>query len=118
MCSSDLSFNELRRDGLAVERWNRLHPTEPKRLSYVEQNLAGRTGPVIASTDYMKLFADQIRQWVPGNFKALGTDGFGRSDSRRKLRDFFEVDRRWIVYITLVALVENGELQPEVLVEA
>ncbi len=120
--SSDIwsvtSFNELRRDGLAVERWNRLHPTEPKRLSYVEQNLAGRTGPVIASTDYMKLFADQIRQWVPGNFKALGTDGFGRSDSRRKLRDFFEVDRRWIVYTALVALVENGELQPEVLVEA
>src|SRR5690554_6064187 len=120
--SSDIwsvtSFNELRRDGLAVERWNRLHPTEPKRLSYVEQNLAGRSGPVIASTDYMKLFADQIRQWVPGNFKALGTDGFGCSDSRRKLRDFFEVDRRWIVYTALVALVENGELQPEVLVEA
>ena len=120
--SSDIwsvtSFNELRRDGLDVERWNRLHPTEPRRLSYVEQNLAERTGPVIASTDYMKLFAEQIRQWVPGNFKALGTDGFGRSDSRRKLRDFFEVDRRWIVYTALVALVENGELQPEVLVEA
>lgn len=112
------SFNELRRDGLAVERWNRLHPTEAPRLTYVEQNLAERSGPVIAATDYMKLYAEQVRQWVPGNFKALGTDGFGRSDSRRKLRDFFEVDRRWIAYTALTALVENGELQPEVLVEA
>src|SRR5690606_21414572 len=120
--SSDIwsvtSFNELRRDGLAVERWNRLHPTEPKRLSYVEQNLAERDGPVIASTDYMKLYADQIRQWVPGTYQVLGTDGFGRSDTRRKLRDFFEVDRRWIAYSALSALVEQGELQPEVLIEA
>ncbi len=112
------SFNELRRDGLDVERWNRLHPTDAPRLTYVEQNLAERSGPVIAATDYMKLYAEQIRQWVPGNFKALGTDGFGRSDTRRKLRDFFEVDRRWIVYTALSALVENGELQPEVLIEA
>ncbi|WP_185267795.1 pyruvate dehydrogenase (acetyl-transferring), homodimeric type [Halopseudomonas xiamenensis] len=112
------SFNELRRDGLDVERWNRLHPTDAPRLTYVEQNLAERNGPVIAATDYMKLYAEQIRQWVPGNFKALGTDGFGRSDSRRKLRDFFEVDRRWIAYTALAALVENGELQPKVLVEA
>ena len=101
-----------------MERWNRLHPTDAPRLTYVEQNLAERSGPVIAATDYMKLYAEQIRQWVPGNFKALGTDGFGRSDTRRKLRDFFEVDRRWIVYTALSALVENGELQPEVLIEA
>ena len=112
------SFNELRRDGLDVERWNRLHPTEAPRLSYIEQNLAERSGPVSAATDYMKLYADQVRQWVPGNFKVLGTDGFGRSDTRRKLRDFFEVDRHWIAYSALTALVENGELQPDVLPKA
>lgn len=112
------SFNELRRDGLDVERWNRLHPTDTPRVSFVEQNLAERSGPVIAATDYMKLYAEQIRQWVPGTYKALGTDGFGRSDTRRKLRDFFEVDRRWIAYTALAALVKDGKLQPDVLVEA
>ena len=112
------SFNELRRDGLDVERWNRLHPTKKPRLSFVEQSLAKHTGPVIASTDYMKLFAEQIRQWVPGTFKVLGTDGFGRSDSRRKLRHFFEVDRYWVAYSALSALVESGDLKPKVLTDA
>ncbi|WOD12197.1 pyruvate dehydrogenase (acetyl-transferring), homodimeric type [Pseudomonas sp. NyZ704] len=112
------SFNELRRDGLDVERWNRLHPTKKPRQSFVEQSLAKHTGPVIASTDYMKLFAEQIRQWVPGNFKVLGTDGFGRSDSRRKLRHFFEVDRYWVAYSALSALVESGDLKPKVLTDA
>ena len=112
------SFNELRRDGLDVERWNRLHPTRKPRVSFVEQNLAKRSGPVIASTDYMKLFAEQIRQWVPGTFKVLGTDGFGRSDSRRKLRHFFEVDRYWVAYSALSALVEAGDLKPKVLTDA
>ena len=112
------SFNELRRDGLDVERWNRLHPTDDPRPSYVQKNLAERSGPVIAATDYMKLYAEQIRQWVPGTYKVLGTDGFGRSDTRRKLRDFFEVDRRWIAYTALSALVKDGKLKPEVLVEA
>ncbi|PKM31943.1 MAG: pyruvate dehydrogenase (acetyl-transferring), homodimeric type [Gammaproteobacteria bacterium HGW-Gammaproteobacteria-11] len=112
------SFNELRRDGLDVERWNRLHPTRKPRVSFVEQNLAKRSGPVIASTDYMKLFAEQIRQWVPGTFKVLGTDGFGRSDSRRKLRHFFEVDRYWVAYSALSALVESGDLKPKVLTDA
>ncbi|WP_022961424.1 pyruvate dehydrogenase (acetyl-transferring), homodimeric type [Halopseudomonas pelagia] len=112
------SFNELRRDGLDVERWNRLHPTKKPRQSFVEQSLANRSGPVIASTDYMKLFAEQIRQWVPGTFKVLGTDGFGRSDSRRKLRHFFEVDRYWVAYSALSALVESGDLKPKVLTDA
>ncbi|PCD00755.1 pyruvate dehydrogenase (acetyl-transferring), homodimeric type [Halopseudomonas pelagia] len=112
------SFNELRRDGLDVERWNRLHPTKKPRQSFVEQSLAKHTGPVIASTDYMKLFAEQIRQWVPGTFKVLGTDGFGRSDSRRKLRHFFEVDRYWVAYSALSALVESGDLKPKVLTDA
>ena len=112
------SFNELRRDGLATERWNRLHPEQKPRLSYVEQCLEGHKGPVIASTDYMKLYAEQIRQWVPGKeYKVLGTDGFGRSDSRRKLRDFFEVDRRWIVLAALESLADRGDIEPKVVAE-
>jgi pyruvate dehydrogenase E1 component len=113
------SFNELRRDGLAVERNNRLHPEQKPKLSYVEQCLTGRQGPVIASTDYMKLFADQIRQWVPSKeYKVLGTDGFGRSDSRKKLRHFFEVDRNWVVLAALEALADRGDIEPTVVAEA
>ena len=113
------SFNELRRNGLEVERWNRLHPRETPRLSHVEECLQGRQGPVVASTDYMKLFADQVRQWVPQNtYKVLGTDGFGRSDTRKKLRDFFEVDRRWVTLAALEALVKDGQLDVQVLVDA
>src|SRR5690606_24179055 len=113
------SFNELRRDGLAVDRWNRLHPTEEPRKSYVQQCLEGREGPVIASTDYMKLFADQIRQWVPSReYQVLGTDGFGRSDSRAKLRDFFEVDRRWVTVAALQALADRGAIERKVVAEA
>jgi len=113
------SFNELRRDGLAVDHWNRLHPTDEPRKSYVEQCLEGREGPVIASTDYMKLFADQIRQWVPSReYQVLGTDGFGRSDSRAKLRDFFEVDRRWVAVAALQALAARGAIERTVVANA
>ncbi|MBO3278210.1 pyruvate dehydrogenase (acetyl-transferring), homodimeric type [Pseudomonas schmalbachii] len=113
------SFNELRRDGLAVERWNRLHPEQKPKQSYVEQCLTGRQGPVIASTDYMKLYAEQIRQWVPSKeYKVLGTDGFGRSDTRRKLRHFFEVDRNWVVLAALEALADRGDIEPKVVAEA
>ncbi len=113
------SFNELRRDGLDVERWNRLHPREEPRLSHIETCLQGRQGPVVASTDYMKLFADQVRQWVPQNtYKVLGTDGFGRSDSRKKLRDFFEVDRYWVTLAALEALVKDGLLDVQVMEDA
>ncbi|MFV3370028.1 pyruvate dehydrogenase (acetyl-transferring), homodimeric type [Pseudomonas sp. NY15435] len=113
------SFNELRRDGLAVERWNRLHPGQKPRQSYVEQCLAGRKGPVIASTDYMKVYAEQIRQWVPTKeYKVLGTDGFGRSDTRAKLRHFFEVDRHWVVLAALEALADRGDIEPKVVAEA
>src|SRR5690606_12504090 len=116
---SATSFNELRRDGLAVERWNRLHPGEAPRSSHVENCLDGRRGPVIAATDYMTLYAEQIRQWVPGKeYKVLGTDGFGRSDTRRKLRHFFEVDRHWVVLAALEALVERGELEAKMLAQA
>ncbi|MCP1625869.1 pyruvate dehydrogenase (acetyl-transferring), homodimeric type [Pseudomonas nitroreducens] len=113
------SFNELRRDGLAVERWNRLHPGQKPRQSYVEQCLGGRRGPVIASTDYMKVYADQIRQWVPTKeYKVLGTDGFGRSDTRAKLRHFFEVDRHWVVLAALEALADRGDIEPKMVAEA
>ncbi|AYC34567.1 pyruvate dehydrogenase (acetyl-transferring), homodimeric type [Pseudomonas cavernae] len=113
------SFNELRREGLAVERHNRLHPEHKPQQCYVEQCLSGRMGPVIASTDYMKLFAEQIRQWVPSKeYKVLGTDGFGRSDTRKKLRHFFEVDRYWVVLAALEALADRGEIEPKVVAEA
>ena len=113
------SFNELRRDGLAVERSNRLHPGQKPKKTYLEECLNGRKGPVIASTDYMKLFAEQVRQWVPSKeYKVLGTDGFGRSDSRKQLRHFFEVDRNWVVLAALEALVDRGEIEAKVLADA
>ena len=113
------SFNELRRDGLAVERSNRLHPGQKPKKTYLEECLNGRKGPVIASTAYMKLFAEQVRQWVPSKeYKVLGTDGFGRSDSRKQLRHFFEVDRNWVVLAALEALVDRGEIEAKVLADA
>ena len=90
------SFTELRRDGLEVERWNRLHPTGEPRRSYVEEALAGRAGPFVAATDYMRAFADQIRPFVPGRYAVLGTDGFGRSDYRAKLRQSIAIMSRWL----------------------
>ncbi|MFZ1545963.1 MAG: pyruvate dehydrogenase (acetyl-transferring), homodimeric type [Candidatus Nitrotoga sp.] len=102
------SFNELRRDGLDCERWNMLHPEDAPRVSYAEQCLGKRKGPVIAATDYIKSYADQIRAFLPGNYKVLGTDGFGRSDTRKKLRHFFEVDRYYIAVATLKALADEG----------
>ena len=112
------SFNELRRDGMATERWNLLHPLQSPRKSYVEQCLAGRKGPVIASTDYMRAFAEQIRPYVPRRFSCLGTDGFGRSDYRKALRKFFEVDRHYVAVAALKALSDDGELQPQKVAEA
>ena len=107
------SFTELRRDGLACERWNLLHPTEAPRLSWVEQCLKANTGPVVASTDYIKTFADQIRPFIPRGreYRVLGTDGFGRSDTRAKLREFFEVDRHWIAVAALKALADQREIK-------
>jgi len=104
---SATSFNELRRDGLAAQRWNLLHPEAPRRASYVEECLSGRAGPVIAATDYMKVCADQIREFVPNRYVVLGTDGFGRSDTRAKLRGFFEVNRHYIVVAALKALADE-----------
>ena len=105
------SFTELRRDGIEVERWNMLHPVEDARRSYVSEQLEGR-GPVVASTDYIRAFADQIRQWVPGRYRVLGTDGFGRSDSRAALRRFFEVNRHYVAVAALKELADEGQVEP------
>ena len=104
------SFTELRREGLDVQRWNLLHPEAKPRSSYVAQCLAKHTGPVVAATDYMKAFADQIRPFVDRRYVVLGTDGFGRSDKRAKLRAHFEVDQRYVVAAALKALAEEGTL--------
>jgi pyruvate dehydrogenase E1 component len=104
------SFNELRREAMDVERWNRLHPSEEPRTSYIEECLADRQGPFIAATDYMAAVPDQVRQWVPGRYVTLGTDGFGRSDSRKALREHFEVDRHHVVVAALKALADDGRI--------
>jgi pyruvate dehydrogenase E1 component len=112
------SFNELRRDGLAAERWNTLHPQEPQRVSYLTQQLAGQKGPVVAATDYIRSYADQIRRFVPGSYTVLGTDGFGRSDMRSQLRKFFEVNRYYVAIAALKSLADEGELSAEVVSQA
>jgi pyruvate dehydrogenase E1 component len=114
------SFTELRREGLDVDRWNMLHPTEKARQSYVESRLGAHEGPVIAATDYMKTFADQIRPFVPKGrtYRVLGTDGFGRSDTREKLRYFFEVNRYFVTVAALKALADDGAIKAAVVAEA
>jgi pyruvate dehydrogenase E1 component len=104
------SYSELRRDALAVERSNRLHPTAAAQVPYVASLLTGRKGPFVAASDYMKIVPDQIREWVPGRYVVLGTDGFGRSDARAALRSHFEVDRHHIVVATLKALADDGKV--------
>lgn len=112
------SYCQLRRDALAVDRNNALHPDKPKSRSYVEEVLDGQGGPFIAVTDYIKLVPDQIRQWIPGRYVTLGTDGFGRSDTRAALRSHFEVDAEHIVYAALRALSESSDFASEKLIEA
>jgi pyruvate dehydrogenase E1 component len=112
------SFSELRRDGLDCERWNLLHPDQPPRKSYLDRSFAAVSGPFVAATDYMRIVADQIRPWVPGRYAVLGTDGYGRSDSRAALRDFFEVDRKYIVVAALKALADEGSIEPKMVAQA
>jgi pyruvate dehydrogenase E1 component len=112
------SFGELTRDGHAAERWNGLHPAEPQRQSYVEEQLTGRRGPVIAATDYVRALPEQIRAFVPARYRTLGTDGFGRSDTRERLRHHFEVDRYYIAISALKALSDDGNLPPAVVQQA
>ncbi|MBO0767334.1 MAG: pyruvate dehydrogenase (acetyl-transferring), homodimeric type [Solirubrobacterales bacterium] len=115
---SATSFTELRRDGIETDRWNMLHPTDSPRRSYVEAAFDGRHGPVVASTDYIRAYPDQIRAWVPRRFVTLGTDGFGRSDFRRALRSFFEVDRYYVVVAALKALADDGVVDAQLVADA
>ncbi len=112
------SFTELRREGLAIERENRMHPKCAPQQSYVAKQLEGRVGPVIAATDYMRLYADQIRPFVPSHYVTLGTDGYGRSDTRSRLRYFFEVDAAFIAISALKALADGGAIEAQVVEDA
>jgi pyruvate dehydrogenase E1 component len=117
---SATSFTELRRDGLAAERWNMLHPESKPKVPYVTKVLSDKPGPVVAASDYVKTFADQIRPFVPKDrvYRVLGTDGFGRSDSRAKLRHFFEVNRFFVVIAALKALADQGDGKLKTVAEA
>jgi pyruvate dehydrogenase E1 component len=112
------SFNELKREGDAISRWNMLHPEEKPRSGHLEQCLEGTSGPVVAATDYMKNYADQVREYVGRQYSVLGTDGFGRSDTRERLRHFFEVDRYFVALAALDALVKENVLDATVIKEA
>jgi pyruvate dehydrogenase E1 component len=112
------SFNELHREGADAERWNMLHPEEPPRVPYVTGQLAGRKGPAIAATDYIRAYAEQLRAYVDRPYTVLGTDGFGRSDVRAQLRRFFEVDRHYVVVAALSALARGGEIEDAVVGQA
>ncbi len=121
-CSAEVwsvtSFTELAREGQEAERWNRLHPDQPPRGCHVSDCLAGEGGPVVAASDYMRSYAEQIRPFVPAPYRVLGTDGFGRSDTREALRRYFEVDRHHIVLAALRSLAETGTIEPGVLCRA
>ncbi|MAE95888.1 MAG: pyruvate dehydrogenase (acetyl-transferring), homodimeric type, partial [Deltaproteobacteria bacterium] len=106
------SWGELRREGLEAEHWNALHPGDPQRTPIVAQCLEGSDAPVIAATDYMRAVPDQIRSFVPARYRTLGTDGFGRSDTRERLRYFFEVNRHFVAIAALKALSDEGHLPP------
>lgn len=111
-------MTELRREGLDAFRWSTLHPDAEPRKSYVEQCLEGHKGPVVAATDYMKAYSDQIRAFVPARYTVLGTDGFGRSDTRAQLRRHFEVDRNNIVLAALKTLADEGDIPAKQAAEA
>lgn len=116
---SALSFNELRREALDVTRWNLFHPESTAKQAYITQQLGPTTGPIIAATDYMKIYADQVREFLPHKqYTVLGTDGYGRSDTRTALRDFFEVDSRYIAYAAIRSLVDTGVLAASVATDA
>jgi pyruvate dehydrogenase E1 component len=112
------SYNELARQGRNVTRWNRLHPDEPPQIAYVTEQLTKAGGPVVAATDYTQTYADQIREFVPGRYVVLGTDGFGRSGTREQLRGFFEVNRYHIALVALTALADEGALPRSTILDA
>jgi pyruvate dehydrogenase E1 component len=104
------SANEVRKDAIGCSRYNRMHPGEKAQTPYITELLADRQGPVIASTDYMQAYVDRLREFIPKTYITLGTDGFGRSDTREKLRSHFEVDRYHVACAALKALADNGEI--------
>jgi len=112
------SYKELYRNANDCERWNMLHPGEPARVPFVTETLKDAPGPFIAASDYMKVLPESLAKWVPGQLVALGTDGFGRSESRAALRDFFEVDAKHIVLATLGALAREKKISLETLKQA
>ncbi len=112
------SYNLLRREALDCERWNLLHPTETPRVPYVSRLLEAEPWPVVATSDNMKMVPDQIARWIPSDFHSLGTDGFGRSEARLELRDYFEIDRRYVAFAALQALAKRGEFEKPLLKEA
>ncbi len=111
------SFSELRKDGVECDRWNMLHPHEEAKVPYVTQQLSGTRGPVIVATDYLRAYPDLIRNWVHRHYSVLGTDGFGRSDTRSQLRDYFEVDHRYICLAALTSLQREGLIDKDVLLD-
>jgi pyruvate dehydrogenase E1 component len=112
------SYKELRREALEVERWNVLHPDSPPKTCYVQQMLGQTSGPIVAVSDYMHLVAEQIAKWLPRRITTLGTDGFGRSESREALRRHFEVDAEHVVFATLSTLVRDGQLDRKIIPQA
>ncbi len=115
---SATSYKNLRNEALLAERWNLLHPTDTPKIPYVQQLLEKEKGPFIAVSDYMKIVPDQISKWVPGGLTTLGTDGFGRSDIRSRLRRFFEIDAECVVVATLYSLAQRGEIEKKVVAQA
>jgi pyruvate dehydrogenase E1 component len=105
------SYNELRREALTVDRWNRLHPDQPPRTPHILNVLKGSEGPIVAATDYMKAVADQIAPWLAGRLESLGTDGYGRSDNRQHLRQYFEVNAESIAAAALSRLAREGQFE-------
>jgi pyruvate dehydrogenase E1 component len=115
---SILGVNQLHREGTLIEDWNRSHPEQPGKKSYVEQQLEGHEGPVVISTDYVQAYAEQLRRFIPRPLTILGTDGYGRSDSREVLRRFFKVDRYHIVVAALKNLADEGTLPQKTVSDA
>jgi pyruvate dehydrogenase E1 component len=112
------SVNQLAREGQAAQRWNMLHPESDPKVPYITEQLADRQGPVVVATDYMKSYTEQLRAFVPASYYVLGTDGFGRSDSREKLRHFFEVNRYFVTVAALKALADEGQIEKSVVAKA
>jgi pyruvate dehydrogenase E1 component len=115
---SATSINELVREGMDADRYNRLHPTGEKKRSYISECLDDKKGVVVAATDYIRMYAEQLRPWIKASYTVLGTDGFGRSDTREALRSFFEVDRYHVVVATLNALADEGQIKHDVVADA